>query len=329
MKFQQSPPFPYSVYKQNQLELWHSVLGFNVELFERFCSPFRNDSSPGCWLEYVGEYIRLRDFADPYRHRKTIFELVMFERNCDFNEALIFLASKTKLEPTKNENRIINDYKKQFLIKSYPVKNKAGKIVYTDEHLSFWSQYGIVPQQLLTDYVFPIQGYKAGLNRYNHTVITKDIAFSYHFKSSRHQKIYRPTKIDPHKWITNCDQQDIWFWKHIDYSQSYLIITKSYKDARILKNLKYNVIAVQSESTYLPDNYIKYLEKKFDKLFVLFDNDEEGINYIMKHQDRYNNLTNTLKFIPVWYDTTLPKDTGDVYSEYGKEKVIKELKNMI
>ena len=329
MHFQQTLAVDWPAMKNNQLELWQHILGRSINIGEKFCSPFRNDTNPGCTLDVVGEYIRLRDFADPIRHQKHIFELVQLERNCSFEEALYYLSSKVKLTPTKSESSIIKKYKEQFIIKSFPFTNQAGKIYYPEAHQLFWMQYGIVPQQLLQDYVFPTKAYKAGKNKLSHIIIPNDVTFTYYFKASRHNKIYRPTKTGMDKWITNCDPQDIWFWKDIDYSQHYLIITKSYKDARILKNLGYNVIAVQSESTYLPDNYTKYLASKFDKIFVLFDNDEEGIGWVMKHQEKYNSTTNSLKFIPVWYDINLPKDTGEIYVEKGKQAIITELKHMI
>lgn len=329
MHFNQTTQVDFVNLKNNQLELWSYVLGFNAELDKLFCSPFRTDRNPGCRLSVVGEYVRLSDYADPYRHQKNVFQIVQHERNCTFEEALVFLSKKVKLTNTQSENNILKKYNQQFLIKSHPFLNKEGKIAFTEEHALYWYQYGVTTQQLLTDYVFPIKAFQLGKGGYHNIIIPKDITFSYYFKSAKHQKIYRPKQQSPYKWTTNCDEQDIWFWSQQDFGKDYLIVTKSYKDARILKNLGYNVIAVQSESSYLPDNHVKYLERKYSKIFVLFDNDEEGVNWVLKHQEKYNNATNTLKFIPTWYDISLPKDTGDIYSLLGKETVLHELKNMI
>jgi len=328
MTFNQSLPVNKTILLNNQLELWRYILGLNVDIGEYFCSPFRKDTRPGACLDQVGDYIRLRDYGDPIRHQKDIFSLVMQERACDFDQAVRFLISKTNIDFSKTHVKK-NKTNKRFLIKSFPVINQKKQVIYTQDHIDFWKPLDIVSDQLLTDLVFPIQAYKSGYGKLSRTVIPQDITFSIFFKGSRHQKLYRPLRSDKDKWLTNCNELDIGFWGKIDYSQSYLVITKSYKDCKILRNLGYNAIWLQSESTYIPDNYVKYLEKKFDKIFLLFDNDEEGINWVLKHQEKYNNLTQSLKFIPQWYSTDLPKDTAELYRDYSKSKVIKELKNMI
>ena len=58
MIFQQTLNVDWPTFKQNQLELWHYVLGVNVDIGEKFCSPFRSDTRPGCWIEWHGDYIR-------------------------------------------------------------------------------------------------------------------------------------------------------------------------------------------------------------------------------------------------------------------------------
>ena len=57
-----------------------------------------------------------------------------------------------------------------------------------------------------------------------------------------------------------------------------LIITKSLKDVMCLRSLGYWAIAPHSESSRISELHVENIHSKFNSVYVLYDNDEAGIN---------------------------------------------------
>jgi len=327
--------YPYLL--QHQLELWRFILNLHVDVKERFCNPFRDDSNPGVWLDWYGDYLLLNDFAHRHFMGMTVFEATKFKYNCTFKEALDILEHKSNIpaiyskKANKSQSIITDVYKP--IIKFVPKKTKNNKIWFDQSDIDVWKPLDISPKLLVRDSVYPVHLYKFNTKKHPNKLFLQlpdDPTFALFFKASNHKKIYRPEILDERlKWLTDCDVNDIGFlWNIVSKgaSRKFLIVTKSYKDARILLNLGYDVIWVQSETTYLPDNVVKYLAKKYDQIFLLFDNDEAGIKNSLKMTEYYNDLINKPIFAATWYNTG--NDTAEIYEHQGKDTLLTELKNM-
>ena len=174
--------------------------------------------------------------------------------------------------------------------------------------------------QLDEDRVIPLNYYQVFDGNNFETYHTSTLAYAYNFIDNT-SKIYRP--YDEFKWYTNATSSTIGNIENIDPEGEELIITKSYKDCRVLRNLGYkNVIWFQNEGQIPKVDILLGVIKRFKKVYIFFDNDTVGKN----KSDRVTNFINSLLeekrvesiFIPEEYST---KDPSDFYEVYGEEQL--------
>ena len=141
-------------------------------------------------------------------------------------------------------------------------------------------------------------------------------------------KIYRPySKNKSAKWRTNTGLHDLQGWAQLPQYNDLLIITKSLKDVMVLYKLGYHAIAPGSESASLPVKIVDQLKERFKKIIILFDYDDGGLNGASKLNNKFGF---DKVFIPYEYkEIHNAKDVSDFYKEFGKDKTIKMLKQII
>jgi hypothetical protein len=129
-------------------------------------------------------------------------------------------------------------------------------------------------------------------------------------------KIYTPKNKD-NKFIKVADYvQGV---DQLRYNSKYLIITSSLKDLMCFKKLGISgieVIAPDSENITIPESFMKPLLQKYQKVVVLFDNDEPGMKSAAKYKAKYGFKSINLP---------LSKDLSDSVKDYGVDKVREEL----
>ena len=125
-------------------------------------------------------------------------------------------------------------------------------------------------------------------------------------------KIYMPKNADKkfikvENYIQGTDQ--------LKYNTKYLIITSSLKDLMAFNKLgigNIEAIAPDSENTMIGEKAIGELKPHYEKIVVLFDNDEPGIKAAQRYKDKYG------------FDTILlpmEKDLSDSVKVHGMDKV--------
>jgi DNA primase len=95
----------------------------------------------------------------------------------------------------------------------------------------------------------------------------------------------------------------------------YLLITSSLKDLMAFNKLgisNIEAIAPDSENTMIGEKAIGELKPHYEKIIVLFDNDEPGIKAAQRYKDKYG--FNTI-LLP------MEKDLSDSVKEHGMDKV--------
>ena len=194
----------------------------------------------------------------------------------------------------------------------------------------FWTQYGISKFQLIEDKVIPISAYQVYSKKLNkYVVITcSDITYAYtDFKDGK-VKIYRPYNKE-FKWTTNCNMNDIGCYESLTQTGEKLVITKSYKDCRVLRNLGLNSIWLQNEVAIPSRNIFEDLCKRFKKIFVIFDNDSTGLAFSKKIVDTINSIKAGVAInssLPVYYSLEGIKDSSDLVKNKGLEELTNFLK---
>lgn len=267
-------------------DIFELVFEFKPEEFTYVTSPFREDRSPNCWFskDYGTGKLRFVDFGNS----KVINGVNMTNIDC-FDAVRVFFnlsnhyttlrfiqdtLIKGKDLPERAEQKPLaskdpNHVEIYISIRNFNLLDKA-----------FWQdKYEIVKQSLIEDKVFPIYQCSVFNSRHGDYIIDyrDHLAYAYTDFDDGRKKIYCPTKSKKGKFVTNCFKDDIGGIKSLAENGSRLIITKSYKDWRVLKNLGQNVLWVQSEGIIPSLEILLPICNRFDSVIIFFDNDEPGL----------------------------------------------------
>jgi 5S rRNA maturation endonuclease (ribonuclease M5) len=171
---------------------------------------------------------------------------------------------------------------------------------YTKADIEYWNKYGITKEELMIDGILSILWYKFYSNRMKREVIIRPKGLSFIYTEFFPKvKIYSPyEKKTNGKWIANVTQNNIGNIKNLPIHAKKLIITKSYKDCRVLQNHGVLSIWFQNEGMLPDDKYLYNLGKRFDEIIVLFDNDRAGIIASKKITQEINSrLPNKARYV--------------------------------
>ena len=121
-------------------------------------------------------------------------------------------------------------------------------------------------------------------------------------------KIYQPKNMNK-KFLklTNYIQGS----EQLTLSKDYLVITSSLKDVMAFNKLGFNnveCIAPDSENSVIPEKTMSKLKSSFSQVIVIFDNDQAGINSMIKYEQLYSIRSVHL---------TLDKDVADCVKSHG------------
>lgn len=293
-----------------------------------YVAPYRNDKKPDCYFtEYDGR-IFFVDFAES----PPSLNCFSFIQKCaelkDYGEVYKFITKtlglkgvkKIQIDTSIKEESKLKEINKQRSIKYLPRP-------FNNKDKSFWSKYGISRENLMEDKVIPISMYRS-ISRKGEpfTIKTFDIMYAYTDFNNNRVKIYRPYGTDESKWFTNCTQNDIGGINSLPEFGELLLITKSYKDYRVLKNQGITTIWFQNEGMLPNPTILKILTNRFKKIVVWFDNDETGIRAAKKVVNIINSLSSG-KARAIHLDVELLKENIKDPSDLVEIKSIEELTN--
>ena len=299
----------------------------------KYIAPYRNDSQPDCYFEEYDSRLFFVDFASsPPSHNCFTF-IQKCAKLKDLGEVYRYIVKalglkgnvkKTK-EGTSEVVLKLKEPKKQkeilYLPRAFDNRDKV-----------YWSQYNISSKNLIEDKVIPIQLYQSTSKKgIPFTIRGFDIMYAYtDFKNNR-LKIYRPYGTKESKWFTNCTQNDIGGIDYVDYEADNLLITKSYKDYRVIKNQKVNTVWFQNEGMIPSPTILKSLCKGFKRIIIWFDNDEPGRLAAKIVANHIQTLCPNLVVICIHLDEELLKegikDPSDLQCKKGEEELIKFMVN--
>ena len=223
--------------------------------------------------------------------------------------------------------KIIEDYNQYVLtngcntIRSYKQHSKFKVTDYEMRHWNtldqkYWMGFHIGSRLLSRYNVVPLEYYIMTKTDENDVVSSITIKGNYIYGYFREDgslyKIYQP-KVKESKFIKVRDY--IQGTEQLVFDKPYLIITSSLKDLMAYQKLKINnseAIAPDSENTMIPENIMNNISPKYQKVCVLFDNDEAGIKAAEKYKSKYG-------FNYVILD--LEKDLSDAIKVHGIDKV--------
>ena len=321
-----------------QEELFEIAFGFYPVELEYITSPNRpEDINPGCWFSYSSSGIlRFYDYANQSQYLNIklycmdCFDAIQYKFNLrNFFQTLEFIKNhiilKKSLKPIKKTLVVTSNINKRH--ETCKILINPERFLPADE--KFWWDFEITIKQLQEDKVFALQGFKIISNR-GGTISSKveSLAYCYtNFKKER-KKIYIPNNEKTKKFFTNCTENDIGEIDKLPEKGKQLIITKSYKDCRILRNQGIYSIWFQNEGMTPREDLCINLLERFDDIVIFFDNDNAGIKATQKVRSYLNSLLiNEVRSInlPLFYIKNHITDPGDLV----KNKSILDLKQFL
>lgn len=237
-------------------------------------SPFREDKNPSFGI---------------FRSRKTGKLLFKDHGNGLCGDVIRFVQEYTGIT-NYNEllKQIVKDLniKNNTVLKSTKAYEKSEETVigvvrqeFTNVDKAFWQQFGITLDTLKKYNVSSIKYYLCdGIVKGTY----KDESPMYAYKVYDKFKIYRPLADKYTKWRNNLTEYDIQGLEQLPEKGELLIITKSLKDVMCLREMGYDAISPSSESTFIPDNILDILKKRFKRILVCFDRDPAGVKNMRK-----------------------------------------------
>lgn len=315
-------------------QIFEWVLNEPFEFGKKYKSPFREHSKlkGTCRFEQRTDgTIIFVDFGDTTTHR-TCFKLVMdyytmTNGYCNLQDAIKLILSHFKLSTDTT------DYEAVFKSREYIKTDQPSDVIITYDPRTIerrdkihWSQFLIQPADLKEDNVFATSRfYIQNPYKSRKTVNVYGLCYAIDFIDA--VKLYQPYSTD-YKWITNCSEDNIGNFDNIDNTGDELIISKSYKDHRVIRNILFlkNVIWFQNEGM-IPSRFIlENLLERFKLITIFFDNDMAGIKAAIKLQDILNSIRISSTRRIMIPEIIGYKDPGETVCREGRQDTIKIFK---
>lgn len=263
----------YILSKVSEYDIYAHYLGqFKVGAI--YNSPFRKDKNPSFGIYYSKRTKQLLFKDHGTGECGNIVKFVsLYTGLTNYNDILrdivkqLNITTDTKLDSSKqyipSSETIIGIVRQKF----------------TPTDINYWSQFNISEKTLKKFNVNSIKYYLC-----NGIVkgIYKEDNPMYAYKVYNNFKIYRPLADKYTKWRNNLTEYDIQGYAQLPSKGDTLIITKSMKDVMCLYEMGIPAISPSSESTFIPNDILEGLKKRFKRIIILFDRDNAGVKYLRK-----------------------------------------------
>lgn len=297
----------------SQEQIMEYYLGVPITFNRKICSPLRKDSNPTCGFKYApsGD-LYFRDFSGHFAG--NAFNVVQYIYQCTFNEALEIIAKDFSLREGETKiKRVEYNYEKVKEAHKAATEIQVRIRKWTKSDAEYWSSFGISKSTLQKYNVFPVD--VVWLNdRIVYSNTENDPGYAYRFEEKVY-KIYYPMRK---KMRFICNTNTVQGFKQLPSTGKYVVLTKSMKDVMCLSEFGIPSVALQSESAYPEEQFIKDLKDRFGKVFTFYDFDYAGIKMAAEIHRRYGIeaifLTNG-RFGTVDYKA---KDWTDFVKAHGK-----------
>jgi hypothetical protein len=294
----------------------------NLRLNTSFQSPLRQDSTPSFSVFYADKIGKLlfRDFATKEKGDCFVFVSKLFSLNYystlkkiayDFgiSEEGIYVSNR-KINVPKNIN--YRDISKPHI----GIKKQD----FTPRDLQYWQQYGITKDTLIKYNVFSCAYIFINNSIFKINNSTNPTYAYLELKDNNPSyKIYQPFNKEQ-RFISNVDLSIWQGWTLLPKTSKILIITKSLKDVMAITEIcKIPSVALQAESIDPKEHIIQQLKNRFEKVFLLYDNDfDKTENWGRQYGSKICETHNLIQIeIPDKYKS---KDFSDLVKNHGIRK---------
>lgn len=237
-------------------------------------SPFRKDKNPSFGIFYSKRTKQLLFKDHGTGDCGNVIKFVsLYTGITNYNDILLDIVNKLKIT---SDTKLVSS--KQYIASTETVIGVVRQD-FTAEDINYWSQFNICINTLKKFNVNSIKYYLC--NGIVKGIYKKENPM-YAYKVYNNFKIYRPLADKYTKWRNNLGQYDIQGFKQLPKTSNLLIITKSLKDVMCLYEMGISAISPASESTFIPDDVLDNLKKRFKHILICFDRDTAGIKYLRR-----------------------------------------------
>lgn len=278
-----------------EAEIYRHYLGYDYVVGTLFNSPLpgRKDRTPSFGIYAKDGKLLWNDFGDITKEGAgDVFKFVRRMLNCGFLEALQDINNSMRLGIIHSLSNSLKSKLPTIVYKNYQQeytkKNAFIQIViqnYTKADLDYWKSGGVSRKTL--------QFFKIHSTKVLYYNCTRLWTYSeqnpiYSWVINNKIKSYRPyEKEKAFKWLNNCTGDIIQGWDQLPLEGDLVVITKSYKDVAVFKEIGIPAIAPQSENVILTEDIIENLYKRFPNIIVMFDNDKPGLEAMSNYEYIY------------------------------------------
>ncbi len=311
----------------DQLDAWRHILGAFIDPYDKITSPFRADTHANCYIREYQGLLLFTDHAYKIYNGYNCVKAWAFVYNVDYYTAVQMIYDHQFHQALPAIQRSVTASGEK-MTRSFGSANIqfepylfGSEPTFTEIDKHYWSKRGVSTRQLQdpTQPVYSVHHYYVNGRLYYPLTYP---CYAYHFPETNHTKLYCPNNPKDDKFpASTATSEDIWKW--LDPTNETALVTKSYKDGRLISNfgLDIDVYAPQSEGT-MPEKLIKSLSY-YKNVVILYDNDNPGKQAAAALQQAVPNSV-TL-FYPSEIDGKCIKDTDDMvvnrFSSQAKELI--------
>lgn len=263
----------YILSKVTEYDIYAHYLGqFKVGAI--YNSPFRKDKNPSFGVYYSKRTKQLLFKDHGTGECGNVIKFVsLFTGITNYNDILKDIIKQLHITPDTTL-----DNSKQYTPSTDTVIGVVRQD-FTSTDINYWQQFNISKETLKKFNVNSIKYYLC-----NGIVkgIYKPENPMYAYKVYNNFKIYRPLADKYTKWRNNLTEYDIQGYAQLPKKGDVLFITKSMKDVMCLYEMGIPAISSSSESTFIPNDILEDLKKRFKRIIILFDRDPAGVRYSRK-----------------------------------------------
>lgn len=238
-------------------------------------SPIRADNNPSFAIYSPdGTKVRYIDFAT--KETGGIFDLLCKMWNENFTDTLVRIYN----DNGGNKVEINTTNKSKVSINKIPIDMRCKVREWRDYDLEYWKSFGITLDWLNYANIYPISHKIIIKGNKRHIFGADKYAYAFvEFKEGKTTlKIYQPFNNKGFKWANCHDKTVISLWTKVPEHGDKICICASLKDALCLwANTGVPALALQGEGYPISNTAINELKRRYNKIYILFDNDKAGL----------------------------------------------------
>lgn len=281
----------------------------------------RRDTSPSLgWYATNSGRIKFKDFAT--NEHGTLLDFLCMYWKCSKKELFEKLTSRVingEKVRTANITTVYTELKNRANPRSSTLEVKTRE--WNKRDIEYWESFGIPLFWLEWAEVYPISHtiITIGEKRYTFGTDTYAYVFVEHKEGNTTLKVYQPFNKKGRKWLNKNDKSVIGLWTKIPETGDKVVICSSLKDSLCLSaNTRIPAVYVQGEGYSISKTARDELARRFEKVYILFDNDEVGL----RDGEKLAAETGFTNIVLPKVEGT--KDVSDVYHKWQDKNRFKE-----